>query len=305
MRLLFATVLLASHAYAEAPAAFDPAGDREAIKAQAGCFNVSFEFVETFARQAGYQPKPPYRSGGTEWVEVIEDESDRIALQHILVMPDGGLKHWRQVWDYEPQHVFEFRGDETWQKRRIDAGEARGAWAQRVFQVDDGPRYECVAPWVRFGAKRYWECEAWSPLPRREEPRAAEYDVLVRRNRHELLAGRWRHEQDNLKLALREGREQPLVEEKGLNRYVEVDAGRCATAAQWWAVRAAAWRAIQAAWDDVYAAHDRLHMPPHAGQEPLWVELSELADDAAQSGDGDLGALRATARARIEARLEP
>jgi hypothetical protein len=46
-------------------------------------------------------------------------------------------------------------------------------------------------------------------------------------------------------------------------------------------------------------------MPLLAGQEPLWVELSRLAEDAAESGDGDLEALRATARARIEARLRP
>jgi hypothetical protein len=46
-------------------------------------------------------------------------------------------------------------------------------------------------------------------------------------------------------------------------------------------------------------------MPLLAGQEPLWVELSRLDEAAAESGDSDSDALRATARARIEARLRP
>src|SRR5688572_23666997 len=67
----------------------DPVRDRQAIRAMAGGFEVKFDFTETVALAEGYQLKPPYRVGASELVILAEDDPQRIALQHILVVGEG------------------------------------------------------------------------------------------------------------------------------------------------------------------------------------------------------------------------
>ncbi|MEN1729566.1 MAG: DUF6607 family protein, partial [Pseudomonadota bacterium] len=44
--------------------------DRRAILAMAGEYRVSFDFLETVGFEPGFEPAKPYRSWGTEFVEV-------------------------------------------------------------------------------------------------------------------------------------------------------------------------------------------------------------------------------------------
>lgn len=263
-------------AASDAPRA--PAADKQAIRGHCGCFEVTYRFAETFALAPGYEPKAPKQVGGLEWVVADEERPDALSLQHVLVVPGGALKHWRQEWVYEPTYLLDFKGDGVWVKRRLGPHEARGKWVQRVYEVDDSPRYEGLGTWVHAGGKPYWESEAWSPLPRREYTTRSDYNVLVRRNRQQLTDSGWRHEQDNTKLRVAGSKQSPLVLEKGLNTYRRVDAARCERAERWWRDNRDAWHQVQAVWQDVYRQSDRLHLAREIDGVPLWQRLFAITE---------------------------
>ena len=60
--------------------------DRLAILAMQGEYKVNFDFMETMGFVENYMPAKPYQSWGTEFVIVVEDTKNFIALQHIMVM---------------------------------------------------------------------------------------------------------------------------------------------------------------------------------------------------------------------------
>jgi hypothetical protein len=260
--------------------------DREAIRQFAGCYEVSFDFAETFGFDPGYKIHAPHHSKGLEWITVDEDTPQRLSLQHVLVTSVGPMKHWRQEWIYEGDSLLQFRGNGTWEKVSISRQESAGRWIQRVFQVDDSPRYECSAPWVQWGTTRYWECQSWSPLPRREFSKRSDYNVLDRRNRQELTSYGWIHEQDNVKLIVADGKQTPIAKEKGENTYRKVDDKRCLSAKNFWTENRAIWHAILHVWHDLYARESKIQIVKPAGQPPLFEALFDLADRAAQQKMG-------------------
>lgn len=70
--------------------------DRQAIKDMCGCYEVTFNFSETFAPDKDYKFHNNYRSGGLEWVQLVEDEKNKVSMQHLLIVgPDAIVKHWR------------------------------------------------------------------------------------------------------------------------------------------------------------------------------------------------------------------
>lgn len=255
-----------------------PASDKQAIRGHCGCFEVTYQFVETFSLAPGYRPKPPKRVGGLEWIEVDGERPDALFLQHVLVVPGGALKHWRQEWIYEPQDLFDFKGDGLWEKRRLSRKEARGKWVQRVYEVDDSPRYEGLGPWVHTDGKSYWESEAWSPLPRREFTTRSDYNVLARRNRQQLTDSGWIHEQDNQKLQVEGAKRTPLVLEKGMNTYRRVEEARCDAARRWWQENKSTWHQVQEVWHEIYLQSDRLHLLREKNGIPLWQRLFNLTE---------------------------
>lgn len=280
----------------------DQGMDRASIQKMAGCFEVTFEFSETFARQPGYVPHAPYKTGGVEWVVVDGASDGEIALQHILLTPMGPLKHWRQEWVYEPTAMLAFAGDNQWVKHQVAPASARGQWAQRVLQVDDSPRYECTAPWVHWNDTHYWECAAWAPLPRRESART-DYNVLARRNRQALHGADWWHEEDNDKLLVAGQALTLITKEKGQNTYRRVDDARCSDAATFWEANKTYWHDIQAVWREVYAGADVLRFAPSRDGAPLWQKLFELAEDASAREPYDGSAMKREARRLIDSYL--
>ncbi|MEL6508133.1 MAG: DUF6607 family protein, partial [Pseudomonadota bacterium] len=113
--------------------------DRRAILAMAGDHKVKFDFIETVSFVDGYEPKERKISGAHEMVRVLEDRGDFISLQHTLIV--GGdekfvVKHWRQDWAYEPEHVLVFIGGNAWEMRPVAEQDRRGRWSQTVHQVD-------------------------------------------------------------------------------------------------------------------------------------------------------------------------
>lgn len=276
--------------------------DRRSILGMTGEFRVKFAFDETLALKPGYKPKAAQRSGGDEFVFVVEDRGEFIALQHILVAGSGDdrmvIKHWRQDWQYQPREVLAFRGNNHFELQPVAAEHAQGAWSQSVYEVDDAPRYAGVGRWSHANGIDAWTSEfTWRPLPRREYTKRNDYQVLGAVNRHTLTPGGWMHEQDNEKLELdASGKTTALVREVGINSYertkeIDFSAGR-----DYWKKTEVFWRDVRAAWTDAAQkrrAYDLAHM---LDERPRFEALFALAD---QAGNGE-----AVTRAAIDAVLK-
>jgi len=227
--------------------------DRKAILAMSGEYSVKFQFAETVALREGYELTKPYLSEAKEIVEVLEDTGTRIDMQHILWVGQANrvVKHWRQTWVYEPEHIYEFRGKRTWVPSKIDPAKARGAWSQTVYQVDDSPRYSGVGRWNHEGNLSSWESRAWRPLPRREYTKRSDYHVLVARNRHTITPTGWVHEQDNYKLVLGEKDKPVIALEVGLNVYDRTTTVDFKPVRSYWAATKGFWSDVRVAWAGV------------------------------------------------------
>lgn len=276
--------------------------DRNNILGMAGCYEVRFQFAETFPVEKGYTIKAPYFAGGLEYVDIDVDTQDRIELQHILIVgPNDVIKHWRQEWIYENPERFLYKGDAVWEKASYPSEEVANSWEQNVLQVDDSPRYECSAQWVYEAKSSYWECTSWNPLPRREFTKRKDYNVLKRRNRHELTSEGWVHEQDNEKIVAAKGQlVKILTEEKGKNIYKKVDDSRCSIAKTWWQERRSIWEAVRSAWDDVYAVNSVLKFKE--AESPLWEELEKITEQAYKE-KWAADRIKSTAKAKMNAHL--
>ena len=80
-----------------------------------GCYEVKFNFAETFSPDKDYEYHDNYSSGATEYAMVVEESKNKVAIQHILVV--GGehiVKHWRQDWIYENTELYQYDQDNTW-----------------------------------------------------------------------------------------------------------------------------------------------------------------------------------------------
>ena len=152
--------------------------------------------------------------------------------------------------------------------------EVEGQWTQKVYQVDDSPRYEGSATWVHVDGKSYWENTTTAPLPRREYTKRSDYNVTLRGNRHEITEYGWLHDQDNAKVIRAEGKDDvTLAKEKGYNTYVKVDDSRCQAAQDWWKAHQDKWSTVRAKWDEVYGRHKNLQLEEKVDNKLLYKYL--------------------------------
>jgi hypothetical protein len=253
--------------------------DRQAIKSMTGCYKVKFQFRETIPLMKGYKLRDLYQSGGLEWITVNEENEDLISLQHILIGNHGPhtsiIKHWRQEWELAPAGLFDFKGFGTWKYRDLDESSDL-IWSQKVFQVDDSPRYACAAPWIHTSKKSYWECQADTPLPRREYTKRKDYQILNRINRHEIVSTGHNHIQDNEKVILKGEKRASLAMEKGYNTYTKVADEKCEPAKKWWKGHGEFWRDARAVWNKIYQENKILKFDFRKGGKTLWMKLFEL-----------------------------
>ncbi|SDG46589.1 DUF6607 family protein [Psychroflexus sediminis] len=259
--------------------------DRQAIKAMCGCYEVQFNFSETFkhAQDSTYTPSPDKIAGGLEWVQLVEDESDKIAMQHLLIVgPEERkqiVKHWRQDWLYQNQHLYVYDANKHWKYQELPYDEVIGQWTQKVYQVDDSPRYEGTASWVHVDGKHYWENTTPAPLPRREFSIRDDYNITLRTNRHELTDFGWVHDQDNKKiLKTEDGQEIVLADEKGYNTYTRVEDSKCKAAQDWWTKHSNYWAGVRAEWQSVFENKESLSMLKSIDDKPLFMHMFELQD---------------------------
>lgn len=237
--------------------------DRQAIKSMCGCYQVGFNFAETFnySKDSLYKPSKVKQEKALEWVHLVEDNEDKIVMQHLLVVgPKQNqkiIKHWRQDWLFENQDGYTYDADNRWHYVSYTAEEIRGKWTQRVAQVDDSPRYEGVATWVHIDGKSSWESNADAPLPRREHTTRNDYNVLVRTNHVLVYHDLWIHDQDNKKVIRRNGQTDVLLaQEKGHNVYKKVEDSKCLSAQNWWAKNHEHWDSVRGQWNETIAKRE-------------------------------------------------
>lgn len=302
-RTLVFTGALAAAALAQAASVTHPelAGDKErdrqAILAMVGTFAVDFSFEET-QTFGGAEPSEPHHSTAREIVVLLEDSGDFISMQHILVVGEDldmkAIKHWRQDWKFEDKLIHGFQGKSAWKPERLSDEAAAGTWSQSVYMVDDSPRYEGFGRWKHADGYSYWESnDTWRPLPRRESTVREDYDVVAGTNRHAVTADGWLHEQDNVKLALRDGKATIVAREKGINSYKRIDMAEKADAMNEWEATQAYWALVRDVWSGIYGKESAFAIVTIEDKNPLWRAVSELAEDYTEGKLGDDAAAKA------------
>ena len=267
--------------------------DREAIKNMCGCFEVTFNFAETFnySNDSLYKPSKTKVDKGLEWAQLVTDADDKISIQHLLQVGNPSdphiVKHWRQDWLFENTDFYSYNGDNVWVFEEKPTADVSGQWTQKVYQVDDSPRYEGSATWVHVDGKSFWENTADAPLPRREYTTRSDYNLTVRGNRHEITDFGWVHDQDNAKVIRKPGEEDVvLAREKGYNTYVRVPDSRCAAAAAWWEENQEKWALVRAKWDEVYGRKANLVLEEKVDNKALYKHLFAEGYEEAAAIDG-------------------
>lgn len=254
--------------------------DNEAIKKMCGCFEVDFNFAETFqfSKDSNYLKSKNYNAKAIEYAKLIKDEKGHISIQHLLVMDNYVIKHWRQDWIYENRNLLKFDANNSWKHILKSKKDVKGQWTQKVFQVDDSPRYEGTSSWVHVDGKSFWENSSYAPLPRREYTKRNDYNILIRGNRHEIVDEGWIHNQDNYKVVKdsESNFEEIIAGEKGFNTYTKLDESKCIIAINWWNDNNAKWSLIRNKWDSIYSKNEDISLNRTVKDKPLF---SYLFDD--------------------------
>ena len=251
--------------------------DNEAIKEMCGCFEIDFKFSETFqySNDSNYSKSKNYNAKALEYAKLIKDEKGHISIQHLLVMGDYVIKHWRQDWIYQNKDLLKYDGNNNWKYISKNKKDVKGQWTQKVFQVDDSPRYEGSATWVHADGKSYWENSSYAPLPRREYTKRDDYNVMIRGNRHEITKYGWVHDQDNFKVVKdsESNSEVIIASEKGLNTYTRVDESKCKEAINWWDENNEKWSLVLEKWNSIYSKKDDISLRRSVENKPLFSFL--------------------------------
>lgn len=258
--------------------------DVDAIKKMCGCHEVTYNFAETFnySKDSLYKPSENKISKGLEWAGLISDQDDKISIQHILQVGNPAepmvVKHWRQDWLFENRIFYMYNTDNRWNYKKKKKKEVKGQWTQKVYQVDDSPRYEGSGSWVHVDGKSYWENTTSAPLPRREYTKRSDYNLTMRGNRQEITDYGWVHDQDNDKIIRKTGKVDVLIaKEKGFNTYLKVDDSRCEIASKWWKDYIDKWATVRSKWDEVYERNNDLRLETKVNNKLLY---EYLFDDA-------------------------
>ena len=85
--------------------------DVEAIKSMCGCFEIEFNFSETFT-YGNSKKSDNYYSKALELAQLVYEDNNKISIQHLLIVGSKRfptvIKHWRQDWIYENLDLYLF-----------------------------------------------------------------------------------------------------------------------------------------------------------------------------------------------------
>ena len=251
--------------------------DSEAIKKMCGCFEIDFNFAETFqfSNDSNYLKSKNYNAKAIEYAKLIKDDKGHISIQHLLVMDNYVIKHWRQDWIYQNRNLLKYDANNSWKHVIKSKKDVKGQWTQKVFQVDDSPRYEGTSSWVHVDGKSYWENSSYAPLPRREYTKRNDYNILIRGNRHEIVDEGWIHDQDNYKVVKdsESNAEAIIAAEKGFSTYTKVDESKCSAAINWWNDNNAKWSHVRNKWNSIYSKNEDISLNRTVKNKPLFLYL--------------------------------
>ena len=219
-----------------------------------GTYKVTFNYAETFAPNDDYKFHDRHRSSAKELALILEDSPKKIVIQHLLVMRGDSMiiKHWREDWTYEDPQLLSYIKNDTWEKVMLSQKDIQGKWTQKVYQVDDSPRYQAIGTWVHVDGKHQWQSNADSPLPRREYSERNDYNVLNRGNSLYLTKTGWMFEQDNKKIIRSESGDKLLAMEKGMEEFIKVEPSSFSYAHQWWKQQENFWKDARETWKEIF-----------------------------------------------------
>ena len=268
--------------------------DIQSIKSMCGCFEIEFNFAETFvfSEKDDYQKSKTYKTRALEWGQLILDEKNKISIQHLLIVGSKQfpsiVKHWRQDWIYQNTDLYLYDKNDKWSYVSLDKKDVKGQWTQKVFQVDDSPRYEGSASWVHQDGKSYWENTTPAPLPRREFSKRSDYNVTMRGNRHEITSDGWVHDQDNKKIQKEDDSQFVLAHEKGYSTYTKVPDSECKAAVDWWDKNGSKWTMVRDKWDIIYSSNKDLTLKPTVNDKKLYSYLFSPSIDEKKEIDSTI-----------------
>jgi hypothetical protein len=251
--------------------------DVQAIKSMCGCFEIEFNFSETFS-YTNSKKSDNYKSKALEWAQLVSEDNNKLSIQHLLIVGSKRfptvIKHWRQDWIYQNTDLYLYDVNNSWIYKEMNKNDVRKQWTQKVFQVDDSPRYEGSASWVHVDGKSFWENSTTAPLPRREYTKRDDYNMTKRGNRHEITSYGWLHDQDNEKINIDNDRIQNLVAlEKGINKYKKVDDKECLAAQKWWVDNKEKWLLVRKKWNLIYSKNQNLSLKSNVEGKKLYEYL--------------------------------
>jgi hypothetical protein len=215
-------------------------------------------------------------------------------------------KHWRQDWLYEDGEMLTYRGRQTWGREPVAPADARGAWTQAVYQVDDSPRYEAVGRWRHFAGVSTWQsAPTWRPLPRREWSVRHDYDVLIGTNLVTITPTGWVHQEDNSKVQLDPNGTPAaaISKEIGLNRYERIVGFDDSAGRRYQERTEPFWAEVRRAWTDVARRHPRFTLRAAPDEKQLFVPLFAYAEKLDEGGAFDPVDARAFAARTVEGYL--
>ena len=255
--------------------------DSNAIMNMCGCFEVSFNFSETIKlnNREDYVPSEDYQTTPVYELAIpIKKNKNEISIQHILQVGDESyrsiVKHWRQDWLYQNKDLYLYDKDNNWTYKNLSRSDVKGQWTQKVFQVDDSPRYEGTSSWVHVDGKSFWENQTSAPLPRREFSKRKDYNVLIRNNRHEITNYGWFHGQNNEKVdKVNSTKKESLALEVGYNYYKRVDDEKCKYAKDWWLENEKKWDIVRGIWNEIYSQNKDLSLKSNIDGRRLYEYL--------------------------------
>lgn len=256
--------------------------DRKAIKSLAGFYKVNFNYGEVSSPNPNYEFGKPYKSHAKEWAEIIVDEPKRIVIQHLLAINDSTvIKHWRQDWTFEDIDLMLYTQDNAWKNANLTAADVKGKWTQKVYQVDDSPRYQGYGTWSHVGGRDAWSSETDSPLPRRESTVRKDYNVLNRGSRITITPEGWMFEQDNKKILRTPQGDKLLAVEKGYEEFTKMDTTKFEYAQKWWGENKTYWADVREVWADLIKTNpSQFKVQTKVGDKLLYETLFNLGDQS-------------------------
>ena len=115
--------------------------DKTSIKSMCGCFDVKFNFAETFSysKDSSYQPSKVKIAGALDWAQFVEEDNNKVVIQHLLVVGSESnpmvIKHWRQDWKYQDKAANEYVGQDTWLQKKSLGTKERALGHKQFFRL--------------------------------------------------------------------------------------------------------------------------------------------------------------------------